>query len=296
MIDAKIITFIKLCELNNFTLTAKALNLTQPAVSAHIKSLESELNTKLFIRNNNDLILTRSGEILLKYSKRILSLYDTLKTRLEDEKKHTKTLTIGISHTSESNVIAEVLAVYCSKNKGTKIKIISDSIKNLYDKLSSYSLDLAIVEGQIPSNKFSSILLDTDSLVVVLAKDHPLAKKSILNINELKNENLILRSTQSQTRSLLQSALESINLSINDFNIILELDNIGTIKDLVLKNRGISILPKSVCYHEYKNNTLAIKPIASLNMIRPINMVFLNDFVNHSFLEDILAIYNEIVK
>lgn len=117
-------------------------------------------------------------------------------------------------------------------------------------------------------------MLDTDSLVVVLAKDHPLAKKSILNIYELKNENLILRSTQSQTRSLLQSALESINLSINDFNIILELDNIGTIKDLVLKNRGISILPKSVCYHEYKNNTLAIRPIASLNMIRPINMVF----------------------
>ncbi len=296
MIDQKIETFLKICELKNYTNVAKALNLTQPAVSQHVKALEQEYNIKLFIRNNNELKLTNEGEILLKYAKRLNNIYKDLAIKLDDEKKHTKTLTIGITHTAESNAIAEVLALYCSTNKGSRIKIISDSIKNLYDKLSSYEIDLAIVEGQVPSRKYSSILLDTDSLVAVMSTSNNLAKNKTIAINDLKKENLILRSSQSQTRTLFASALANIDFSLNDFNIILELDNIATIKDLVAKDCGISILPKSACYHEIKHNVLAIRPVENLNMIRQINIVFLKDFTNQSTINEILSIYNSIVK
>ncbi len=296
MIDPKIETFLKICELKNYTSVAKALNLTQPAVSQHVKALENEYNVKLFIRNNNDLKLTNEGEILLKYAKRLANIYSDLAIKLEDEKKHTKTLTIGITHTSESNAIAEVLALYCSINKGSRINIISDTIKNLYDKLSSYEIDLAIVEGKIPSRKYSSILLDTDSLVAVMSTSNPLAKNKTIAISDLKKENLILRSSQSQTRTLFANALENIDISLNDFNIILEIDNIATIKDLIAKNCGVSVLPKSACYHEIKHNILAIRPVENLNMIRQINMVFLKDFTNQNTLDEILSIYNSFVK
>lgn len=295
MIDPKLITFLTVNQCQNYTMAAKLLNLTQPAVSQHIKQLESELNITIFNRVNNDLKLTNEGAILLKYARRIISLYKDLDTKIKDEKTQSKSLVIGITHTAESNVVAEVLAIYCAENKGLRIKIISDTIKNLYDKLSNYEIDLAIVEGQILNRKYNSILLDTDSLVAVMNNQNPLAKKQIVNLNDLKKEKMILRSPMSQTRSLFVSQLESLNMSIDEFNIILEIDNIATIKDLIAKNMAVSVLPKSTCYSELKNHSLAIRPIENVNLMRQTNIVFLKDYTDHNTLDQLLSIYHSIV-
>ncbi len=293
MEDLKLITLLTASELKNFTKTAKKLNLTQPAVSQHIKQLEKELNIKIFNRVGNDLKITPEGQILIKYARRIVSLYNELESKLKDEKKHAKSLIIGITHTSESNIVAEVLANYCANNKGTKIKIVSDTIKNLYDKLSSYEIDLAFVEGKVPEKKYSSVLLDTDYLVAVMNLNNPLAKKKIIDINDLKKEKMILRSKLSGTRSLFVSELTNMNMSLDEFNIILELDNIATIKDLIKKGAGVSVLPRSVCYSELKDHSLAILPIKDMNMIRETNMVFVKDFVSQNLVDDISSMYRE---
>ncbi len=295
MLDQKFTTLLKICEVKNFTNAANELGLTQPAASQHIKALEEEYNIKIFNKANKELKLTEEGQVLVKYAKRIASLYKELEMKIDDEKKHKKSLIIGVSHTSESNVIADVLATYCAKNKGTRIKIISNTIKNLYDKLQSYEIDLAIVEGVIPSKKYNSLLLDTDSLVVVMSNDNPLSKNTIININDLKNENLILRLPNSQTTTLFETNLSNANLSLNDLNIILELDNIATIKDLVAHNRGISILPKSACYHEIKHNSLQVRPIANFNMSRQINIIFPKNFEYTYILDEIITIYNSLI-
>ena len=86
MIDQKFITFLAVCQYRNFTVAAKQLNLTQPAISQHIKQLESELDITIFNRTNNELKLTNEGNILLKYARRIASLYKDLETKIEDEK------------------------------------------------------------------------------------------------------------------------------------------------------------------------------------------------------------------
>ena len=94
------------------------------------------------------------------------------------------------------------MAKYSERNSGSHIRIISDSIKNLYEKLSLYQIDLAIIEGKITNKKFSSILLGTDSLVAVVSLDNPLANKKVVTINDLKKENLILRNLESGTSTL----------------------------------------------------------------------------------------------
>lgn len=293
MEDVKLVSLLAASELKNFTLAAKKLNLTQPAVSQHIKQLETELNIKIFNRVGNDLKITPEGEILLKYARRIVSLYHELASKLKDEKKHAKSLIIGITHTSESNIVAEVLANYCANNKGTKIKIVSDTIKNLYDKLSTYEIDLAFVEGKVTEKKYSSVLLDTDYLVAVMNLDNPLAKQKIVNINDLKKEKMILRSKQSGTRNLFVSQLMNMDMSIDEFNVILEIDNIATIKDLIRKGAGVSVLPRSVCFSELKDHSLAILPIENMNMIRETNIVFMKDFISQEIVDNILSMYHQ---
>ena len=291
--DAKLLTLIELSKVNSFTKAAKELNLTQPAVSQHVKQLEEEFDAKLFIRSNNNLFLTKEGEIVLKYALRIQSLYNDMNRKLKDYRKRVNNLTVGITHTSESNIAPEIMAKYSERNSGSHIRIISDSIKNLYEKLSLYQIDLAIIEGKITNKKFSSILLGTDSLVAVVSLDNPLANKKVVTINDLKKENLILRNLESGTSTLFVNELAKMDEDINNFHLSLEMDNVASIKMLVRKNLGISILPKSACSREIKENKLVGLPIENLDLIRETNLVFIDNNIDRNILEDIVSIYRE---
>ena len=291
--DAKLLTLIELSKVNSFTKAAKELNLTQPAVSQHIKQLEEEFDAKLFIRSNNNLFLTKEGEIVLKYALRIQSLYNDMTRKLKDYKKCANNLTVGITHTSESNIAPEIMAKYSERNSGSHIRIISDSIKNLYEKLSLYQIDLAIIEGKITNKKFSSILLGTDSLVAVVSLDNPLANKKVVTISDLKKENLILRNLESGTSTLFANELAKMDEDISNFHLSLEMDNVASIKMLVRKNLGISILPKSACSREIKENKLVGLPIENLDLIRETNLVFIDNNIDRNILEDIVSIYRE---
>lgn len=293
MIDPKLVTLLTVNELNSFTKAAQKLSLTQPAASQHVRQLEKELGVTIFVRGEGNLKLTSEGEIVIKYAKRIVSLYQNLQQSLKDERRHARKITVGITHTSESNITVEVLAKYSSFSEGTRITIISDAINNLYMKLKTYEIDLAIVEGRITDPNFNSVMLDTDSLILAVSNKNPLSKKSMVTLNELKKENLILRLPDSGTRNLFISHLESNNVSLDEFNVILEVDNVATIKDLVRRDFGVSILARSACANELKKGKMAGLPIENLSMTREINMVYHKDFEHTDLLQNIMRIYNE---
>ena len=293
MIDPKLVTLLTVNELNSFTKAAQKLSLTQPAASQHVRQLEKELGVTIFVRGEGNLKLSSEGEIVIKYAKRIVSLYQNLQQSLKDERRHARKITVGITHTSESNIMVEVLAKYSSFSEGTRITIISDAINNLYMKLKTYEIDLAIVEGRITDPNFNSVMLDTDSLILAVSNKNPLSKKSMVTLNELKKENLILRLPDSGTRNLFISHLESNNVSLDEFNVILEVDNVATIKDLVRRDFGVSILARSACANELKKGKMAGLPIENLSMTREINMVYHKDFEHTDLLQNIMRIYNE---
>lgn len=293
MLNSKLETLLKVYELKSFTWAAEQLSMTQPAVSLQVKQLEQELNVRIFNRSRGELSLTGEGEIVLKYAKRIKMLYKNMEQRIEDERRRVTRLTVGITHTAESNLVAEVLAKYCSGNEGVSIKIISGTIKNLYEKLKTYEIDLAIVEGKLMDPDFNSLLLDTDCLVLVVSNNNSLAAKNMVTINELKREKMILRLPNSGTRNLFISHLESQNMSIDEFNVILEVDNIATIKDLIRRDFGVSILAKSACLDELRKGKITVLPVENLSMVREINIVYHRDFEHTDMLQDITRLYNE---
>ncbi len=291
MIDQKLKTLLTVAECRNFTKAASILSLTQPAVSHHISLLENELGVSIFIRQKNGLKLTDSGKVVVKYAKRMQALEDGLKSTLADSEKHITRLRIGITHTAESNLVAEVLAQYGSENPDIMITIMTHSIKNLYTKLENYELDLAIVEGTPNSSLCNSLLLDTDYLVCAVSNDNPISRQAMITIEQLRHQRMILRLPKSGTVSLLASSLESINRSLDEFNIILEVDNIATIKDLILKNMGVSILPVSTCQEEIRRGQMAVLPVENMSMVRETNLVYLKDFSHNEILQRISELY-----
>ncbi len=277
MIDLKIKTLLTVAEEKNFTKAAEKLNLTQPAVSHQINLLEEELNTQIFIRKKGDIVPTQSGEIIINYAKRINAMYNKLKDEITDSNRHIN-IKLGITHTAESNQITEIIGLYLKENPEVKVTIITDTTKELYKMVNNYELDLAIVDTKYNHENLDFILLDSDYLVCVLNNNNKLAKKDVITIDELQNENLILRLPSSTTRKLFSAALESINESLDNFNICIEVDNIATIKDLIRKDFGVSVLAKSTCMDEVKKHKLTILPIENLSMLRQNYIIYNKDF------------------
>lgn len=277
MIDLKIKTLLTVAEEKNFTKAANKLNLTQPAVSHQIKELEDELQEQLFIRKKGDIIPTPIGDIVLNYARKFVAMHN----KMIDDIKHNHKINIklGITHTAESNKITEIIGSYLINNPGISVTIITDTTNNLYKMVENYELDLAIVDNK-KNIKLNYLPLDTDYLVCVVNNNSSLAKKKIVTLKELKKENLILRLDSSYTRKLFESTLESINESINSFKVILELDNIETIKDLIRKDIGVSILAKNTCMDEVNRKKLTILPIENLSMIRK-NYIIYTDYFNY---------------
>ncbi len=294
MLDTRVYTLLMAAEKGSYTLAAKALNLTQPAVSQHIRALEEELDVKIFERVGNRLLLTREGETVVDYARIMLSQYNNLRAQLRSELSGKLTLNIGITHTMESNTISETLARYATRSQGITIQLLTDTISNLRDRLARYELDFAIVDGRINDPALENIPLDMDQLMLIVAPDSPLAKRSVVTIAEMQRENLILRLPRSATRDLFNASLESRNIDINSFHVILEVDNIATIKDLVRGGYGVSVLARSACLNELRKKKLAALPIENLSMTREINLVSNRDFKHPEVLREIVEIYREL--
>lgn len=296
MIDAKLFSFSKVYEHKSFSKAAKSLSIIQPAVSQHIKALEEELGVKLFERSSGKLIATKEGEMTAQFVRKMIGLNNQFLQELKDRSSRATHLTIGVTHTVESNPITEALAKYGAQNEGVSIKIISATIKNLYKMLKNYELDMIIVEGREPGSDLKYFMLDTDYLALVVSPTHPYANRELITLNELKRERLILRLPNSATRNLFVAHLESNNMSISDFNVILELDNVATIKDLIRRDFGVSILPKSACLDELKKGKISVLPVENLSMIREMNIVYRNDFSQTEILRGIVSSYNETLR
>lgn len=296
MLDPKLYSVLQVYESKSFSEAAKKLSITQPAVSHHIKVLEEELNVRIFDRRKGEIIVTREGEAVVKCAKKLFGLYNNLQQDLADSKNLVTHLTVGITHTAESNPVAEALANYCAQHKQVTIKLITDTINNLYKKLKNYEIDLAIVEGRVPSTSVKYLLLDTDCLMLAVSVNHSFAQRSMVTLNELKKERMIIRLPNSGTRNLFTAHLESNNLSIRDFNVIMELDNIATIKDLIRRDFGVSVLPKSACLDELKKKKIVMLPVENLSMMREINIAYQEDFTQIDMLHDIITAYNETLR
>ncbi len=291
MITQRLQTLIKVAELKNYSKAGEKLNLTQPAISTHIKQLEQELDVKLFRRTNHNVELTEEGKIVVKYATRLSNIYTNLKQALQNNKENIKQLNIGLTPSAESSIISRILAKLSLEKESLHITIISDTIKNLYTKLKNFEIDVAVVDGKIVDSQLNYILLDTDSLVLAISNQNPLSKKKIISIEDLKKEKLILRSEQSGTTELFENQLLSCGEEINNFDVIMQIDNIAMIKDLVKHNYGVSILAKSTCKRDVEKKKIKIVSIENLSMIRELNIVYHKDFTHTDILSEIVNLY-----
>lgn len=296
LLDDKLETFIAVCEVKNFTKAGEMLGLTQPAVSQHIKKLEEELDTQIFLRKKGEITLSQEGEIALLYAKRMHALQDKMRDKIKSAKANIRKIRIGVTHTQESGYMIEALSKMALAYENLNITFITDTIKNLYTMLENFELDVLIIEEKPSNPDFNFMVLDTDMLTCMVSSQNPLAQKQAITLNELKKQHLILRLPTSATRVKFASSLEAIGESIDNFDVVIEVDSIATIKNLVKKDIGVSILSKGACVKELQKKSLVALPIENLSMTRETTIVYHKTFNHVEIIERIAAAYHDIAR
>lgn len=291
MIDPKVKTLLTVIKEGSYTKAGEVLALSQPAVSYHIRQLEAENDIKIFYHSQKKLTLTPEGEVLVKYARRLENISESARRALADVRQQLRHFTVGITPSCGEALIGRVFTSYCAAHTHTNISIATDTLEALIDRLASYELDFAIVEGAANLKHCHTELLDLDYLCVVMSPKHRLAKRSAITLEELKRESLILRREEAGTRRLFESSLTGRMENIRNFAVRLEMDNINAIKELVAANMGVTVIAHSACREEAARGTLVCLPVEGMRMIREINIVCQDDFNHPEVLEEIRRIY-----
>lgn len=277
MLNAKLDTLLAVAELLNYTKAAQALSLTQPAVSQHIRQLEADYEITIFRRGEKPLVLTKEGEVLVQYAKKIRNLHERMLIQLGDVRRKKRQLAIGVTETTMSSGIVEVLAKFETQTNCSSVQICTDEAKNLLDMLRNYSLDLAVLEGSVSEADFYSLSIDSDQLFAAVSPLNSLSHRSVVTLEDLKTQRMVLRSAGSGTRMIWENQLRQLFDTIESFQVVMELDSVDAIKELVKKDYGISILSMRSCRNEVEEGTLILLPIENKRMIREVNLVCLKE-------------------
>lgn len=288
--DNKVRTFISLTETRSYTQTAKKLGLTQPAVSHQISQLESEYGIKIFDRVKGKLKLTPQGEIIYKYAVRAEALSEQAGTAVGDSVTGVTRLSIGVTQTAGEILVPRIIAEYAAGHPDVRVSISTDSLKKISDKLRHYELDIAVVEGSPVSEEFDSTRLDSDQLVIIAAKNHPLAGRKYVTIDDLRDESFIMRPKKSGTRAFFNSYLADRGESEDSLRIVVETDSVKMIREFVSLGLGVSVMSRSACLEDEADGKLDIIPLFGADMTREINILCRRDYAHREIIDEFLKI------
>lgn len=256
MLDFRTETFLTVCQTMNFTIAAKKLNITQPAVSQHIHFLEEQYNTSLFIYKNKQLSLTYSGDILRKH---LLTMKNDEKAIMEEINgisSEIETLSIGVTMTVGEYAIVDKLADFLMRHPEINIHLHYGNTTQLLNLLDNGQICMAIVEGNYPKEVYAHKKYSTEDYIAVCAASHGFITDHPHTINDLISERLLVREEGSGTRNILEHSLISHGFRISDFTHYTKVENMHTIIGLLKKDCGISFLYKIAVENELKSGIL----------------------------------------
>lgn len=277
MIEPKLETFLTICKTKNFTKAAELLNLTQPAVTKHINSLEDYYGVPLFVRRGRIIELTTEGKILFEYAKDMKSQTLVMERKIRNSYKLEKHYTIGATLTIGEYILPYILGKYKKSNPNIDITMQVHNTDTITKKLLNGEIDLGLVEGPFDKNKFYSKTLKEDELVFAVSPQNQLAKKSGIEMDEVLSSKLILREEGSGTRKVLEDKLANLGFHSSCLKPYMEIGSIGAIKSLVKLNLGTTVISKTAIQDEVNSKLLTIIPIKGVQIVRKLSFIYLKD-------------------
>ncbi|MDO5742711.1 MAG: selenium metabolism-associated LysR family transcriptional regulator [Vagococcus sp.] len=279
MLSDSLKVFITVAEKKNFSRAAKELELTQPAISFQIQTLEQYYQTMLFDRVNRHIKLTEAGELLLEYA---VSMND-LQSELE-RKMHQLTgrvqgqLLIGASRTVGEYVLPYIVTDFKKLYLDVDITLEIYNSKQVEENVLKKSIDLGLVESEVNHRELVFQHLFEDELFICVSSKHPWAEREEVSLEELRDVPFVIREPGSGSRLVFEEALIASQFDIEELNIIMEIGNITAIKSVVAEGMAVSVMSKWAIRDLERAGKVKSLRIKDIHMTRPFTILLNQDY------------------
>ncbi len=238
-------SFAAVARHRHFTRAAAELHIGQPAVSQHVRRLEAELGVRLLTRTTRSVELTEAGRLLLERTERALGELDAGLAELAELRGLVRgRLTIGAIQWLEPYDLAAALATFHALHPAIDIRVVEEVAQSMLLAVLSDQLDVAYVPTeQGLAAGLSSQLLFRDELVLVVAPDHPLARRSRVSMATLREEPFVFLREGTGLRRAVEMAAHSAGF---EPNARFETNELSRVLALVARGLGVSAVSRAV--------------------------------------------------
>lgn len=238
-------TLLNVARTKSMSKTAQQMHQTVPGVSYTITKLEEEWGIPLFVRNRGKLSLTEDGAQILPYVEEVLNAQGCLLHKIESLKgaEHGKVRVGGIRSITKQ-WIPRIIKYVKKKYPNMEIEVVFESYQDIQKDLQNNVIDLAF-SGEVALKQFDFHFIMDDPYMVLLPKNHPLAKKTLITINDIQYEKIIASDWKADND--MTRFIDEFHLN---HQVVYRIEDAGTIISMVENGIGLSVLPKFICMAE----------------------------------------------
>jgi DNA-binding transcriptional LysR family regulator len=247
-----VLVFYEAAKCRSFSRAAEKLAMTQPGVSHHIAQLEVQAGKPLVIRNKSGLELTKDGKLLFRQAERFCVAADRIEGLIKAIRREIiEDLRIGTTSTYSRLLMPILLSDFQKANPNVRIHLDTGSSEEMLDTVINKRNDICIVANPKVSRRLHVVPFLREGLVLITARNHPLAGRKFVSAHEISEYPLILRETGSAVRAVVLEELA--NAGVVPLTTM-EAKSTAFIKEWVSQGKGISILVERAISEEEKEN------------------------------------------
>ncbi|HUL36711.1 MAG TPA: LysR family transcriptional regulator [Thermodesulfobacteriota bacterium] len=255
------------------TQAAEELNVTQPAVTMQVKSLEKSLNLKLIQHFGERIQLSEAGELLYQYAERIFGLAEEAAEKMRDFKQLAKgTLRIGTTKNYARYIMPSLLTTFQARFPGIRVILDEGNSEDMARSVLDMKNEMAFISQVNFDRRLESIFFSTVEFVLVAPPQHRFSQRENISFRELNGEPVVLREKGSGSRAAILRRFDKYGIKPS---VIIEAGSLDFIVRYVKQGKGISFMFEPDIKEELEKGILKVIPMEEGNIL------FFTDIVYH---------------
>lgn len=267
--------FHEAARLQNFSAAARALRVTQPAVTAHVRALETSLGVRLFRRRGRRMVLTEAGTLLFLQAREVFELERTMeRTVAEVRSLERGVLRVGTTKTYAQHLMPPLMTRFHAAHPGVRMVLDEGSSLDMSRSLLDLRNELAVVARVDGVRGVRFVPFRSERVVLVASPSHPFAERGGIYFRELEGRPIITREEGSGMQALTRACFDQRGMTPD---VLVETGNVEFIKEMVAGGEALSFLVESSVVDDLGRGDLVVIDILDQELMLDVNIAYLGE-------------------
>jgi DNA-binding transcriptional LysR family regulator len=252
-----LVTLRTVVDKGSFSQAAEELEISQPAVSFQIRSLEERLGHRLLDRSGRRVALTEAGEVVYRYARRMIGLEAELEREMgEIGTRVAGRLVLGSSTGPGELLLPRLLGAFHRAHPDVRVSLVVSDTQTVCERVLDDELEMGVVGAARSQRGLVFEPFVRDELVAIVPPGHHLAASEAVTLDELVAEPMLLQQEGSGVRSVVEAAMREGGLRDRDLHVAMELGLQQSVKAAVLDGFGITVISRLAVEREVAEGSL----------------------------------------